>query len=443
MTTEIENKTINEIEKNKDNFFYFPDPVEICPHQQQPFTLLSIFGKEYKGVGSISQTFGSNEKSLKSIVAHRSFETLEQAIKYMKMCREKKIIRSQIIVKTFVPFVLTNDASNLSNAEYQFTKVSTIFNDLNRMSKRSAHLKFSNNPIDNENDDQVNVSKISNHESTIPKLTNESEQAEQNENKDDTSTKQFKTSMPKSFFDQRLINEPKLYSIGEFKNGFANQKLQNKNGGNNMIDFSKLLIDCDDFEKYLTGEKDIDIEVESAKKKGKEQEDEKTKEETISSPPLATSLLAVTEINKDICQTPTAWATDKNYWVAQFISFDSNGNKLDEPIIISRGFFKEMKDVETYKDKYFEYYKNQANVNILSSLSIVSNYDLVVIPIDTPHTSWYSRSVSGRVDRINDDYLGKTMDGIRNKDREQQKRFAQLNENDMDMDNLSVHMSSS
>lgn len=103
-----------------------------------------------------------------------------------------------------------------------------------------------------------------------------------------------------------------------------------------------------------------------------------------------------TEKVRDIFKLPKPYRTKEKYAVVQFISYNTSGELLDEPVVITRGYFQSMTDVEEYKEQYFKEMLKKFPKQFISYL------DLVTVKVDTLVTPWYSRNAVKNLQCVKD-----------------------------------------
>jgi hypothetical protein len=270
--------------------FYFPDPNSI-PDRNQPYTLLSIVGKNYQ--------LNPAEGKL-GIALHRGF-TKDQLRTFLLKTRKSKIIRSFLPIRTNAALVITNDPKNLSNNEYQTSTLRRVFSQM--------------------------------EEGTMSPVEDDKEDKDAKAQKD---------------------NEPQKFLISDYakesmvKMGQVEILRSIENNAMEFLDKEEWLKEEDDDVKGVKDAKDVkDVQ--------------------------------------NIFQIPPDFKTSEKFALLQFISYGTDGELLNEPIIIVRGFFDTLDDIKEYKEKYFRLMIKHHEKRFITYL------DLVPVPIDTLITPWYSR----------------------------------------------------
>lgn len=93
------------------------------------------------------------------------------------------------------------------------------------------------------------------------------------------------------------------------------------------------------------------------------------------------------KIASEVFKMPSNFKTAEKYALMQFISCSADGKKLDEPIVISRGFFESKGTVNDYREKFIKL------MSRYHSKHFVSRLDLVMVPVDTLGSPWYDRNL--------------------------------------------------
>lgn len=141
----------------------FPDPSNFG--RDQPLTLISLFGENYPK--SVKKVFG--DIKYKYIIAgNRYFTNKEDYAEYKVFGKENKLNSQYILLKTFVPFVLTKDPANLSNDEYQNAVIKKVFDEMSGVKDVEETKDAENKNIEEATLESVNLDK--NNYDDIPPL---------------------------------------------------------------------------------------------------------------------------------------------------------------------------------------------------------------------------------------------------------------------------------
>lgn len=367
--------------------FCFPDPPMM--NRNQPITLMTVVGKQHPI--SIAKEFGPELPTLSNgdpihfvIGGHLPFANVEKMQAFLADVRKRNYRRQYITIPTFSAYVLTKDPKNGGNEAYQRQVLTQVFKDLTEdPEEEKSSLANTVDPLtlpseifggDDDNDDNSLPPALLNDDEydlelkKVKKFLIKGDDAEAKDDSKDTTELKTEQKIEK----QPLTFEATAESV-KIKNDLLLEQEEVKLSATQVNS-----TDVKEIKKSAKASLNDDAWLKELVKKNYGELSEETKQ----LPLVRHKLFNVPEEYED---------SRYKIWLIQMISRNSSGELLEEPVIISRGFFKDAASVEEYKNIYFGYMLNN------HPKQVVTNLDLISVPVNQPFFAYYSRSLIGNI----------------------------------------------